>query len=103
MKAGCAGCGLEWNGLSQAHCKQCHAHFGSDSAFDRHLIRNYNRKGWEEHSGVPAVECMTEPEMRSARFPSGKNRLVHTKRGEMPLWVTELREGAPLSNQIDSE
>jgi hypothetical protein len=35
----CAGCGRRWNALGQAHCAQCHAHFGSDTAFDLHLGR----------------------------------------------------------------
>lgn len=33
----CRGCGRRWNSPTQAHCAACHSHFGSASAFDRHL------------------------------------------------------------------
>jgi hypothetical protein len=29
-------CGREWNGLAQAHCPTCHAHFSTVGNFDRH-------------------------------------------------------------------
>jgi hypothetical protein len=35
----CTQCGHKWSGLAQAHCKSCHEHFNSVSAFDRHRVR----------------------------------------------------------------
>jgi hypothetical protein len=90
---GCGTCDRRWGALGEAHCRYCHAHFGSDYSFDRHLIRNYNKKGWTEHSGIPAVEwlpvaCFSEPTGRH-----DKPRLIQVERTHGCLWVTKLAEG----------
>jgi hypothetical protein len=81
---GCGGCAREWSALGESHCRGCHAHFGSDTAFDRHLIRNYNRRGWSEHSGVPAVECLSESAFGDPVGKSAKPRLVQVERTSSP-------------------
>jgi hypothetical protein len=33
---GTCGCGRQWSGHAQCHCRGCHAHFGSVVGFDWH-------------------------------------------------------------------
>lgn len=36
MTIGNCGCGRAWKSLTEAHCRICHAHFTTVSAFDKH-------------------------------------------------------------------
>ena len=72
----CGKCKHEWNALGQAHCSECHEHFNSTAAFDRH------RKDFE----CVAVEKFAEPQK------NGLPLLVRAQRTDGEVWVTALRD-----------
>lgn len=72
-------CGRRWEGLVEAHCTRCHAHFRSAIPFDMHIV------------GIPATEATMCADPGKIQYRSGvrkgepKLRLVHGHHGD--LWV----------------
>lgn len=71
----CPDCKREWEALGEAHCANgCCRHFTSDSAFDRHLVKD---------------ECVDPAELRTK---DGDPILELTERASGPAWK---RAGEP--------
>lgn len=53
----CRDCHRTWTGTSQAHCVNCHHHFSSNSAADRHLVNDscYPPQEVRDSNGVPKL------------------------------------------------
>lgn len=53
----CRDCHRTWTGTSQAHCVNCHHHFSSNSAADRHLVNDscYPPQEVRDSNGVPRL------------------------------------------------
>jgi hypothetical protein len=71
----CQACGRRWTGKTECHCPSCHQHFGSPTAFDRHLVGG---------RCLPAHE-MIEPSK------TGIPRLTPTTRKTGTVWVVGRR------------
>jgi hypothetical protein len=70
MIIGTCGCGRQWTGAAEAHCRTCHRHFASVTAFDRHQ---------------PARGGCPDP---STLRRGGNPALKVTDRGGGPIWTT---------------
>lgn len=78
----CGGCKRKWRALGQAHCRECHEHFNSTAAFDRH------REGSVEEGRY----CVRVEDYATPYRKTGLPRLVRSLRADGEVWVTALRD-----------
>jgi hypothetical protein len=77
---GCQKCERRWDGLTEAHCATCCAHFGSTGAFDLHRVGRI-------HPYDPALDtrCCGDPATLTSR--TGRLLLVAALRASGTVWV----------------
>jgi hypothetical protein len=75
----CHECGRRWTGKTECHCTRCHNHFGSPTAFDRHMI---------------AGKCLPAHQLVEPVTEGGPPRLTPVTRKTGTVWIVGRRENA---------
>jgi hypothetical protein len=68
----CRECGREWHGFSECHCMECHEHFKSVAAFDKHRVND----------PVNGRRCLTPEEMRKRGMAASGGKWVTASRSD---------------------
>jgi len=88
IQTSCRDCGAEYGG-NAGHCKACHRTFGSDSAFDRHLLSlltagcHHDLAALRTKAGNPILQwndrrqlwtCWVDPEQAEQRLAAFRSQ-----------------------------
>jgi len=92
---GCQGCERRWDGLTEAHCATCHAHFGSTGAFDLHRVGRI-----DPYDPALDTRCCGDPVALTSR--TGRLLLVAARRASGTVWVQRHTRPHPFAALADT-